>query len=159
MGFLKHILLPYFASFQALTVICMLPQYREWFVGVAYHRDLNQEQEEQDVVVGEDRNTISNNSDLNYVEHHLLDAAAGFHAAMAYGCVAGTVYGSDKFRLQIVSMEVILWFFDWYGSLSNQQIESTVMAVNLTLALLGAFVHYQLEPRLFPKDENKTKWW
>ena len=116
MGLLKHALLPYFVLFHLLTVVCMLPVYRRDFMSVAYKVPAEQE--------------------LSAVTHHLLDAVAGFHAAVAFGCVRGIL--SDDFRGTMIAMEVILWFFDWAGSFYSEETDSTVMAVNLLIAVFGA---------------------
>ena len=138
MGLLKHAILPYFAIFHWFTVICMLPFYRNDFVSMAYGKKSN------------------NDELLTHVEHHLLDAAAGFHAAIGFGCIWGIWYETAKFRSVLVKMEVILWFFDWYGSLNVNEIDSTVMAVNLLISIIGLIINY-LEPGIFTNDNKRNK--
>ena len=136
MGLLKHGILPYFAVFHFFTVICMLPRYRQEFVVHAYYYG----------------------GTLSFVEHHLLDAAGGFHAAMCYGCFVGSVWETSHFRSRIIIMEVILWFWDWYGSLQIDEMKESnnVLMINLSIAVIGTFIHY-LEPGIFSKDKRQKQ--
>jgi hypothetical protein len=54
-------------------------------------------------------------------------------------------------------MEVIVWSFDWVGSLGIEEIGSSVVLVNLVVVVAGAIVIHVEEPSSFTKDNDKQK--